>query len=245
MKIDRDASGRPLSPKTKQQMWRLRKWNHRYQMRQKERNLNQAMNELQRFSEKLSVPLSVQETAAVFYRKALDADIVRGRSIAAVVAASLYVACRLTETPKTLKEIVAVSQRTRKEVARCYRLVLDNLKIEVPIHDPTEYVSRIAEEVNAPGNVQGLAFKIISEAKKKHVTVGKDPVGMAAAALYIAGKLSRKKISQKEISEAANITEVTVRNRKNELIATLNIKCNGKNSPRQAINRRLISEDLR
>ena len=182
------------------------------------------MNELRRLSEKLSIPSSVQETAAVIYRKALDADIVRGRSIQAVVAASVYSACRLAEIPKTIKEIVATSPRSRKEIARCYRLILKILAVKVPIHDPTEYVSKIAEGSKVPGDVQGLAFKILSEAKQKRVTVGKDPVGMAAAALYIASKLSQKKISQKEISKAANITEVTVRNRKNDLAEKLNIE---------------------
>ena len=224
MRLDRDASGRPLPAETRQQMWRLRKWNTRYQMNQKERNLNQAMNELKRMSEILSIPSSVQDTAALIYRKALDADIVRGRSIPAVVAASVNAACRITETPKTLKEIVAASHRSRKEVARCYRLTLQILEVKVPIHDPTEYISKIAEEAKVPGDVQGLAFKILFEAKQKQVTTSKDPMGIAAAALYIAGKLSHKKTSQKEISHAANTTEVTIRNRKNDLIEKLNIK---------------------
>ncbi len=224
MKLDRDAHGNPLSPETKQQMWRLRRWNYRYQMNQKERNLKQAMNELQRLSEKLKVPSYVQETAAIIYRKALDANIVMGRSIPAVVASSLYAACRLAETPKTIKEIVAASPRSRKQIARCYRLILEMLSIRMPIHDPAEYVSRIAEEAKISGDVEGLAFKILKEAKHKHFTTGKDPMGIAAATLYIASKLSQKRISQKEIAQAANITEVTVRNRKNELVSKLNIE---------------------
>jgi transcription initiation factor TFIIB len=140
----KDAAGRPLSSKAKRQAWRLRKWQNRSRVRDSHnRNLMQAMNELQIISEKLHVSSSIKELAAVIYRKALEEDLTRGRTIAAIVAASMYVACRFTKTPKTLNDIVKVSARSKGEVSRAYRLLVRTLKIEMPSHDPLGYVSRI------------------------------------------------------------------------------------------------------
>ncbi len=221
--VDRDAFGRPLSPEVRNQMWRLRKWNTRYRNRNIERNLMKAMNELQRLSEKVNVPSSVRETAAVIYRKALNENLIQGRSIAAIVAASLYTSCRLTGTPKTLKEITRASLRDRKEITRYYQMLIERLKIKMPFEDPLYFMSKIAEKAGVSGATQGLAAKIFGEARRKLVPSGKDPMGISAAILHIACRLRKEKVTQKDIATAANISEVTLRNREKELVEKLRI----------------------
>jgi transcription initiation factor TFIIB len=219
-----DASGNRLSAKAKRRAYRLRKWHMRSTIHEsRDRNLLQAMSELQMLSEKLHVSSATKELAAVVYRKALDEDLIRGRSIAAIVAASLYVACRFTKTPKTLKDIMKASSRSRGEVSRAYRLLVSTLDIEMPSHDSSSYVSRFAEKAHISGKVQGVAHKILRRAKRKRITVGKDPAGVAAAVLYIAGQLEGENVTQKDIAQVAGVTEVTVRNRKKELIKKLEL----------------------
>lgn len=213
-RIDRDALGRKLPLNTKLQMWRLRKWQIRSRVHSSiDRNLAQAMTEIDRLSDKLAIPSAIKEKAAVIYRKALDEGLVRGRSIAAIAAASLYAACRLTGTPRNLREISEASLVSRKDVARCYRLLLRELDLAMPIADPTVYLSKISEKAGLSGHIQAKALKILNEAKRKHISAGKDPMGLAAAALYIAAYLAGEKRTQKEIADAAGVTEVTVRNR--------------------------------
>jgi len=182
------------------------------------------MGELDRLSDKVYIPGSVKEKAAVIYRKALDKMLVRGRSIAAIVAASLYVACRTTATPRTLREIAEVSFVDRKDVARCYRLLLRELRVQMPIPDPLTYISKIAERIGISGQTQGLAIKILREARRKRVVAGKDPMGLAAATLYIACLQRKEKKTQKDVAEAAGVTEVTVRNRYKSLKRQLGIE---------------------
>jgi transcription initiation factor TFIIB len=224
IRVDRDAFGRPLSPKVRRQMWRLRRWHIRSRMHASQsRNLSQAMNELQLLSDKLHISSSIQEMAAVIYRKALDKDLVRGRNIAGIVAGSLYVACRLTKTPRTLKEFAEISLRDQKEIAKAYRLITHTLKMKMPIDNPIDYLTKIAEKAGVSCDVEGLAIRIIRDAKNKHVTMGKDPSGLAAATLYIASKIKKEKITQSHLAKAANVTEVTIRNRTKDLMNSLNL----------------------
>lgn len=213
-RINRDAYGKQLPISTRLEMLRLRKWQIRTRVHSSiDRNLAQAMAELDRLTDNLHIPSQVKERAAVIYRKALDSGLVRGRSIAAIAAAALYAACRATETPRTLKEVAAASSVKRKDVARCYRLLLRELNIKMPVEDPVRCVSKIASKVRIPIKTQRTAIKILGEAKKRGVISGKDPMGLAAAALYVACVLDDVKKTQKEIAEVANVTEVTVRNR--------------------------------
>ena len=156
--------------------------------------------------------------------KHLDKGLVRGRSIAAIAAAALYAACRGSGTPRTLREIAEASLVDKKDVARCYRLLLRELDVHMPIADPLTYVSKIAEKTGISGKTQGAAIQILREARRKRAAAGKDPMGLAAAALYIACLQNNEKKTQKDIAEAAGVTEVTVRNRYKTLKKQLNLE---------------------
>jgi len=213
-RVNRDAYGRQLPMATRLQMLRLRKWQIRARVHSSvDRNLAQAMAELDRLSDKLHIPSSVKEKGALVYRRALDKGLVRGRSISAIAAASLYAACRFTETPRTLKEVAEASLIKKRDIARCYRLLLRELEIQMPITDPLNYVSKVASRVNISEKSQRRAIGILQRAQELQVVAGKDPMGLAAAALYIACVQNEEKKTQKEIAEAAEVTEVTVRNR--------------------------------
>ncbi len=221
---DRDATGKKLEPKRRLEILRWRKWQIRARIQSSiDRNLAQAMNELERISDLLRLPKSVREEAAVIYRKAVEKGLVRGRSIESIVAASIYAACRRLRIPRTLDEIAEYTKAGRKEVARCYRLLLKELEVNVPIADPIDYIPRIGSQLGLQGKVMRRAAEILEQAKHKGITAGKDPAGLAAAAIYIAALLEDERRTQKEIAQVAGVTEVTVRNRYKELARELEI----------------------
>jgi transcription initiation factor TFIIB len=182
------------------------------------------MSELERLASKVNISPPIREKAALVYRKALDRGLVRGRSINAIAAAALYAACRKSGSPKALREIAEASLVDKKDVARCYRLLLQELEFHMPVSDPLTYVSKIAEKNGVTGKTQGAAITILRNAKQQRFSAGKDPMGMAAAALYIACLQNGEKITQKDIAEAAGVTEVTVRNRYKTLKKQLKIE---------------------
>ncbi len=223
-RVNRDASGRQLPLATRLEMLRLRKWQIRTRVHSStDQNLAQAMAELDRLTDVLHIPASIKERAALVYRKALGNALVRGRSIAAMTAGSLYAACRISETPRTLKDVAAASRIRKKDVARCYRLLVRELDLRMPVVDPVKCISKIATGVEISMLTQQRAIRIINEAKKKGIVTGKDPMGLAAASLYVACVLEGEKKTQKEIADVANVTEVTVRNRYKGLKKALNV----------------------
>jgi len=224
-RVGRDAFGRKIPLKTKLQMLRLRKWQIRSRVHSSvDRNLAQAMAELDRLTDKLHIPPSIKEKAAVIYRRALDKGLVRGRSISAIAAASLYAACRTSQTPRTLRELAEHSPIDKKDIARCYRLLLRELDMKMPIPAAQLRVPKIAAKVKVGEKTQQRAVEILREAERLKTTAGKDPMGLAAAALYMACVMNDEKRTQKIIGEAAGVTEVTIRNRYKNLKKTLNLE---------------------
>ena len=211
---NKDSTGKPLSASMKSSIERLRTWDSRTQAHSSsDRNLRQALNEMDKLKDKLALADAVIEKAAYIYRKAMEKKLVRGRSIQGLVAACLYAACRDTETPRTLDDVAKGINIRRKDVARCYRLLYRELEFKMPVVDPVKAVSRIASIVELSEKSKRKAVDILNQAKKIGLVAGKDPMGMAAAALYIACITSGEVKSQKQISMASGVTEVTIRNR--------------------------------
>ena len=212
--VNKDASGKPLSTSMKSTIERLRTWDSRSQAQTSaDRNLRQALNEMNKLKDKLALTDTVIEKAAYIYRKALEKKLVRGRSIQGLVAACLYAACRNTETPRTLQDIAKGMDIKKKDIARCYRLVFRELELKMPVVDPVKGVSRIASIAGLTEKTKRKAIQILNQAKDIGLVAGKDPMGIAAASLYLACISTKEIKSQKEISIASGITEVTIRNR--------------------------------
>ena len=211
---NKDATGKPLSAGVKSSIERLRTWDSRSQANSSaDRNLRLALNEMDKLKDKLALTNAVIEKAAYIYRKAMERKLVRGRSIHGLVAACLYAACRNTETPRTLDDIAKGINIRRKDVARCYRLIFRELELKMPVVDPVNGISRIASIAELSEKSKRKAVIILNQAKKIGMVAGKDPMGIAAAALYLACISTGEAKSQKDISIASGVTEVTIRNR--------------------------------
>jgi transcription initiation factor TFIIB len=221
---NRDASGSSLSGPMKSTMDRVRVWDKRSQARNSfDRNLRQAFNEMKMFAEKLAVGDEVVERGAYLYRKAVERGVTRGRSIIQISAAALYAACRDMQVPRTLKDVAAVSNVSKKDLARSYRILVKEMDIRMPVPDPVRSVSRIASRAGVKEKTKRRALEILVKAHQKEIVAGKDPMGLAAAALYVASTLEGDGKTQKDIADSASITEVTLRNRYKGLRAALGI----------------------
>ncbi|ERH01397.1 MAG: transcription initiation factor TFIIIB, Brf1 subunit/Transcription initiation factor TFIIB [Halonotius sp. J07HN6] len=216
---NKDAYGRSLSSNQRQKMQRLRKWNERFRTRDsKERNLKQALGEIDRMASAVGLPDNVRETASVIYRRALDEDLLPGRSIEGVSTSCVYAAARMAGVPRSLDEIADVSRVEKSEIARTYRYVVRELSLEVKPADPEQYVPRFASSLELSEESEMRAKQLLQNAKEQGVHSGKSPVGLAAAAVYAAALLTNEKTTQAAVSEVADISEVTIRNRYHELL---------------------------
>ena len=220
----RDAQGNRLKDETRVKMERLRRYDNRSKFDETwRRNLSIAMAELDRMAAALHLPHRVKEQAALIYRRALKMDLIRGRSIDAFVVAAMYAACRQSKIPRPLKEITKASTREHSEVARTYRLLIREMKLKMPVDDPMKFIPSIASKLNLRRDTEQYAIDILRRAQKRQELTGKDPRGVAAAALYMACIDNNDKRIQKDVAEAAGTTEVTLRNRLRGLEATLKL----------------------
>ena len=221
---NQDSSGHILSSEKRNQMHRLRKWQERIRTKDAgERNLQFALSEIDRMASALGVPRSVREVAAVIYRRALDTDLIRGRSIEGVATSALYIACRQEGIPRSLEEVSSVARVDRREIGRTYRYIAHELGLDMPPVDPKQYLPRFCSELDLSETVQQRAATIVERTTAEGLHSGKSPTGFAAAAIYTAALLCNEKRTQREIAKVAQVTEVTIRNRYREQLEVVGV----------------------
>jgi transcription initiation factor TFIIB len=219
-----DASGKSLGA-SKSSLERLRRWDRRTQVHSsKERDLARAFEELRVFSDKLNLSSSIVERAAYIYRKALEKNLIKGRSIDGMITAALYTAIREYDIPRTIKNVAALSRTSVKSVRRDYRLIVEELDLKLPIFDPRRLVSSISRKVGLREKTELRAIELVKRAEDAGIATGKEPMAVAAAAVYLATRIEPDPKTEKEISAASGLSDVTIRKRYTEIRDVLGIK---------------------
>ena len=221
---DTDASGRQLSAEKRSRMQRLRTWQERIRTQESgERNLQQALAEIDRIASATGVPKSVREIACVIYRQALERDLIRGRSIEGMGTASLMAACRQEGIPRSLDDLTKVSRVERREIGRSYRYISEELSLSLKPVEPGQYIPRFSSELDLEDETQRKAAEIVGQTTALGLHAGKSPTGFAAAAVYLASLVCSDQRTQHEIADIADVTVVTIRNRYKEQMDALDL----------------------
>ena len=219
---NRDSTGKALPHKTKYEFNRLRTWDQR----SKSKNtvtLSKAFTLLNGMKTKLGIPYNVVESAAYIYRKAVNAKLTRGRTMKSLISASLYAACRENNIPRTLNDIANAGNTERRSVSRDLRTIIQKLGLKLDQYDTSSFIAKISNNMNLKEKTKRDAFDILKRCEKEHITAGKNPVGQAAASLYLSCIINQEKISQEKLSNESGVSAVTIRNRSVLIRKTLNL----------------------
>jgi transcription initiation factor TFIIB len=225
-RTNRDYTGNAIDTSIKSTIDRLRILDYRTQLHSStDRSLKKAFSELDFLRDKLALPDSVVEKTAYIYRKAQQRGMIRGRTVSAMLAAATYIACREIGVGKTLKDISEGSNVKPKTLSQCYRTLLTELDIKTPMLDPMRCVAKVASSMQLNEMTSRQAMGIMHNAMKSEASTGKNPMGLAAAVLYISyhnnnniknsaqrSNDSDDKRTQTSFAQASGITDVTLRN---------------------------------
>ncbi len=198
--------------------YKLQKWQRRtHIVSTTERSFIFALSEIDRMASALKLPVNIREAASILYREAMDKRLIRGRSIEGITTALLYITCRQYGVSRTLEEMRDVSRVGEKEISRARKFLIRDLDLKVSPASPVDYIPRFCSELGLNDSIRQKAIEITIKAEEAELTNGRGPIGIAAAAIYIAAIAGGVWRKQREISKITGVTEVTIRNRCREL----------------------------
>ncbi|KAF7285241.1 transcription factor IIB isoform X2 [Rhynchophorus ferrugineus] len=187
------------------------RYQNRRSMNSSDRALINAFKEINAMADRINLPRTIVDRANNLFKQVHDGRNLKGRSNDAIASACLYIACRQEGVPRTFKEICAVSKISKREIGRCFKLILKALETSVDLITTGDFMSRFCSNLSLPNMVQRAATHIARKAVELDVVPGRSPISVAAAAIYMASQASEDKRSQKEIGDIAGVADVTIR----------------------------------
>lgn len=216
---NKDRNGIPVSAKVADVMKRIRLWDNRIKYRYgSNRTMISALALLESISTKLALPPHVHEKTAYIYRKASKNGLLHGRSSAHAIAAATYISTREAAMPVSMSDIVLATcgevknNKLLKCISHTYRLVLTELDIKVPKLDPSKLIARFTAKLDLGEAITRAATSNARIVSTSSIAVGKNPLVIAAAVIYITAKIHTRHVNQEAIAAAVGITSLSLRN---------------------------------
>lgn len=189
--------------------------------------LSMAFKRIKLLCDNLGLLKNHYDTACELYKEVSDAKVVKGRAIASVIPAIVYIACRREQNPRTFKEILSIAtDTTKKDVARSFNNINKNMGDAWAAGQSTAHVKDFMRRFC---NQLGLKHQDVVVAEEfalaacprdgKHINGGvrpwdgKSPLSLAAAILLITTRMPKatRMPDTAEIAEVAQVADVTVR----------------------------------
>ncbi len=166
--------------------------------------------EVDKLADEFSLPESVRDDSEKICGDVMRMKLARRRPFPVIVASSLYTACRESHSPVTIKDLAEATESNPREIGRCYRSIISRMNITPPNLNGSRYAFRVADTVHASDEATRLSLEIVKDAIGKGLG-GRNPMTLAAAAVYLACLTTGENSRQSDVAEAADVSEVSVR----------------------------------
>uniref|UniRef100_A0A2K6L0R5 Transcription factor IIIB 90 kDa subunit n=1 Tax=Rhinopithecus bieti TaxID=61621 RepID=A0A2K6L0R5_RHIBE len=159
------------------------------------------------------------DTAFNFFKMAVSRHLTRGRKMAHVIAACLYLVCRTEGTPHMLLDLSDLLQVNVYVLGKTFLLLARELCINAPAIDPCLYIPRFAhllEFGEKNHEVSMTALRLLQRMKRDWMHTGRRPSGLCGAALLVAARMHDFRRTVKEVISVVKVCESTLRKRLTE-----------------------------
>ncbi len=177
-----------------------------------ERSLREAMIELDKICEDLSIPKGIKTEASIIYRRAKSKGLTSGRNLSQVLAAAIFLSCRLRGIARTEGEVansIAVrygfeSQKCEKTIRKIVKLLKYSLQLDVRRISPSEYIDKYSIQLGISKASIEKAHELQQRIPKKFLW-SKSPVFLAAILIYLGVKETGEPITLKQVADGVGV----------------------------------------
>ncbi|KAK6295340.1 hypothetical protein J4Q44_G00345660 [Coregonus suidteri] len=159
------------------------------------------------------------DTAFNFFKMVVSKHLTRGRKMAHVIAACLYLVCRTEGTPHMLLDLSDLLQVNVYILGKTFLLLARELCINSPAIDPCLYIPRFAHMLEfgeKTHEVSMTALRLLQRMKRDWMHTGRRPSGLCGAALLVAARMHEFRRTVKDVIGVVKVCEATLRKRLTE-----------------------------
>jgi transcription initiation factor TFIIB len=204
------------------EMRKIRRYTEWQSMPYKEKSQYDDFQLITMMAQQSGIPKMIIDDAIKYYKKISDSDLsFRGDNRDGIIAASIYISCRIHNFPRTSKEIAEIFHLDDTSATKgCKNAVsiIDNLEKDMDDLEktkfnktkPCDFVDRYCSKMSINKELTKLSLFICMKIDKMNLLVEHTPHSIAAGVIYFISQICKLNIKKEEMEGKIKISEVTI-----------------------------------
>ena len=207
--------------KTSYEMHKIKRYSEWQSMPYKEKSQYDDFQYISNIAQNSGIPKMIIDDAIRFYKKISEAKTYRGLNRDGIIAASVYIAGRIHNYPRTAKEIASIFYLDNTSATKgCKNAVSIINKMEQDVDSsektklcktrPIAFIERYCSRLNINQELTKTAQFIALLIEKKNLIPENTPHSVAAGIVYFIAQLCKLNVSKRDVNKISDISEVTI-----------------------------------
>jgi transcription initiation factor TFIIB len=203
-------------------MRKIRRYTEWQSMPYKEKSQYDEFQRITIMSQNAGIPKSIIDNAITYHKKISEYEMTfRGDNRDGILAASIYISCRINNYPRTPKEIATIFNLDVTSATRGCKNALSIVnKIEKELDNkdktcfsktkPEAFIERFCSKLNINNELTKLCQFISMKIERLNIMPENTPHSIAAGVVYFIAQFCKLNVGKKDVKNVSEISEVTI-----------------------------------
>ena len=208
--------------KTSYEMHKIKRYTDWQSMPYKEKSQYDEFQLITIISQNAGIPKMIIDDATRFHKQISEAKTFRGLNRDGIIAASIYISCRVNNYPRTAKEIADIFSLDNTSATKGCKNALsiindieynnsngDNV-LKLNKTTPLSFIERYCSKLNINNELTSLCKFIAYKIEQKNLIPENTPHSIAGGIIYFVSQICNLNIEKNTINNVSKISEVTI-----------------------------------
>uniref|UniRef100_A0A6C0KFI8 Transcription factor TFIIB cyclin-like domain-containing protein n=1 Tax=viral metagenome TaxID=1070528 RepID=A0A6C0KFI8_9ZZZZ len=201
------------------EMRKIRRYTEWFSMPYKEKARYDEFEIIKVMARNSGIPKLIVDSALRYHKDISTEKTFRGLNRDGIIAASIYLACRINNYPRTAKELAAIFHLDNTSATKGCKNAMSILnQIEKDNDDkthlcktsPIDFIDRYCSKLNMNNEITKLCQFVAMKIDKNNLVPENTPHSVASGIIYFISDLCHLNISKKDVTKISEISEVTI-----------------------------------
>jgi len=207
---------------TSYEMRKIRRYTEWQSMPYKEKSQYDEFHRITIMSQNAGMPKMIIDDAMRYHKKISEYDLTfRGDNRDGILAASIYISCRINNYPRTAKEIATIFHldvTSATKGCKNAQVIINDLEKDMDHREktmfcktkPEAFIERYCSKLNINGELTKVCQFIAMKIEKMNLMPENTPHSIAAGVVYFMSQICNLNVSKRDVKNISEISEVTI-----------------------------------